>query len=51
MSRQILANWIMAALLWLLPIFDRLMQVLFSLDIIIADETTLQVLQDVGIIA
>lgn len=48
MSRQNMANWIMAAQHWLQPIYDRMKQVLLSQDIIFADETTLQVLQEDG---
>lgn len=47
-SRQNMANWIMAAQHWLQPIYDRMKQVLLSQDIIFADETTLQVLQEDG---
>ena len=41
-----MANWIMAAQHWLQHIYDRMMEVLLSQDIIFADETTLQVLQE-----
>ena len=48
LSRQNMANWIMHAQHWLQPIYDRMKEVLLSQDIIFADETTLQVLQEDG---
>ena len=47
-ARQIMAYWIMAAQHWLQPIYYRMKEVLLSQDIIFADETTLQVLQEDG---
>ena len=47
-SRQNIANWIMASQHWLQTIYDRMKQVLFRQDILFADETTLQVLQEDG---
>jgi hypothetical protein len=48
LSRQNMANWIMHAQHWLQPIYDGMKEVLLSQDIIFADETTLQVLQEDG---
>ena len=49
LSRQTLANWmIQGANRWLLPLYERMHQHLLDLDILHADETTLQVLQEPG---
>ena len=46
-SRQTMANWvILASELWLAPIYDRLHELLVRRDIIMADETGLQVLRE-----
>ncbi len=49
LSRQTLANWmIQGADRWLLPLFERMHEHLLDLDILHADETTLQVLKEPG---
>ena len=48
LSRQTMANWVIAASAVLQPIFDRLKQDLLLHDILYADETTLQVLHESG---
>ena len=49
LSRQTLANWmIQGADRWLLPLYDRMHEHLLGLDILHADESTLQVLQEPG---
>lgn len=48
-SRQTMANWIILATdLWLALIYERMHQLLLQRDIIMADETTLQVLHEKG---
>lgn len=49
LSRQTIANWmILGADRWLYSIYHRMHQLLLLLDIILADETTLQVLREPG---
>lgn len=49
LSRQTMANWmIYAAERWLSPLYHRMRQLLLQLDILHADETTLQVLHEPG---
>lgn len=49
LSRQTMANWmIYAAEQWLIPLYNRMHQLLVKLDIVHADETTLQVLREPG---
>jgi transposase len=49
LSRQTMANWmIQGAGQWLYPLYDRMHQLLLKLDILLADETTLQVLREPG---
>ena len=49
LSRQTMANWmIYASDRWLTPIYDRLHELLLEQDILMADETTLQVLHEEG---
>lgn len=49
LSRQTMANWmIYGADLWLSKLYNRMHQLIVKLDIICADETTLQVLQEPG---
>ena len=48
LSRQTLANWMIRGADWLDRIYDRLHEELIKLDIIHADETTLQVLHEDG---
>jgi len=47
--RQTMANWVIyCALTWLAPIYDLMKSYLLSLEVIHADETTLQVLNEEG---
>jgi transposase len=49
LSRQTMANWmIQGANRWLQPLYDRMHEYLLKQDILHADETTLQVLQEPG---
>jgi transposase len=49
LSRQTLANWmIFGANKWLSPVYNRMHEFLLMQDILHADETTLQVLQEPG---
>ncbi|OIQ58499.1 transposase IS66 family protein [Moorella thermoacetica] len=49
LSRQTMANWVLyGANKWLALIYDRLHEYLLTRDILHADETTLQVLQEPG---
>ena len=49
LSRQTLANWILAASdRWLTPIYDRMRDHLLQQEVLHADETTLQVLREEG---
>lgn len=49
LSRQTMANWMMyGADRWLSKLYSRMHQLLVKLDIVCADETTLQVLQEPG---
>ena len=49
LSRQTMANWmIQGANRWLVPLYDRMHKHLLKQDILHADETTLQVLQEPG---
>ena len=51
-SRQTMANWIMlSADLWLRLIYERMYPLLLQRDIIMADESTLQVLEEKGRLA
>ena len=48
-SRQTMANWIiLASALWLRLVYDRMHQILIQGDIVMADETSLQVLRERG---
>jgi hypothetical protein len=47
-SRQTMANWMIASGKLLTPVYDRLHEILISLDILHADETKLQVLHETG---
>lgn len=49
LSRQTMANWmIYGADQWFTPLYNRMHQLLLKLDILSADETTLQVLHEPG---
>lgn len=49
LSRQTMANWmIYGADRWFTPLYDRMHHLLLKLDIVHADETTLQVLREPG---
>ena len=49
LSRQNMANWVVhAAQNWFAPIYDRMKATLLKQDIIMADETSVQVLQEDG---
>lgn len=49
LSRQNMSNWIMqAAENWFEPIYDKMKSTLLAQDIILADETTVQVLNEEG---
>jgi len=48
LPRQILSNWIIKGGVMLQPIYDRMHEKLLELDILHADETTLQVLHESG---
>jgi transposase len=48
LSRQTLANWMLAGAEWLIPLYDKLHELLLQRDILHADETTLQVLHEPG---
>lgn len=49
LSRQTMANWMMhGAHQWLILLFERMHELLLKLDILHADETTLQVLREPG---
>ncbi len=49
LSRQTLSNWVIKASdLWLDPLWNRMKEFLLEQDIILADETTVQVLQEDG---
>lgn len=49
LSRQTLANWmILGSQRWLRPLYDRIHENLLAQDILHADETTVQVLQEPG---
>jgi len=48
LSRQTLANWMLAGAAWLAPLYDRMRDQLLARDILHADETTLQVLREPG---
>jgi transposase len=48
LSRQTLANWMLAGADWLEPVYDRMIEHLLKRDILHADETTLQVLHESG---
>jgi transposase len=48
-SRQTMANWVIAATeRWLAPVYARMRESLLGRDIIMADETTVQVLHEPG---
>lgn len=48
-SRQTMANWLIKSSdRWLKPIYDRMHEYLLEIDILHADETTLQVLKEPG---
>ena len=49
LSRQTMSNWVLCASEdWLKPIYDELHRRLLKSDVLHADETTLQVLQEPG---
>ncbi|GEN85154.1 transposase [Sporosarcina luteola] len=49
LSRQTIANWVIyGATNWLSPLYNRLHELLLQLDILHADETTVQVLAEPG---
>ena len=49
LSRQTMSNWLIrCALGWLFPIYERMKAELLEREILFADETTLQVLQEPG---
>jgi len=48
LSRQTLANWVLAGADWLEPLYDQMVDHLLTRDILHADETTLQVLHESG---
>lgn len=48
LSRQNLANWMIKGSEWLEPLYNRMHNNLLKQDIILADETTLQVLKEPG---
>jgi transposase len=48
LSRQTMANWMLAGADWLKPLYARMKQHLLARDIAHADETTLQVLKEAG---
>jgi len=48
LSRQTLANWMLAGAAWLEPLYDRMREHLLARDILHGDETTLQVLREPG---
>lgn len=49
LSRQNMANWVIhAAQNWFTPIYDRIKEILLKQDIIMADETSIQVLKEDG---
>ncbi len=49
LSRQTMANWlIFAANQWLRPLYDRMHEILRQQEVLFADETTLQVLNESG---
>jgi len=52
LSRQTLSNWMLkGSVLWLRPLYDRMHEHLLQLDILHADETTVQVLHEPGRLA
>ena len=48
LPRQTLANWMLAGAKWLEPVYERLHEDLLRREILHADETTLQVIQEAG---
>lgn len=48
LSRQTMANWMLTGAGWLEPVYERMHTHLLARDILHADETTLQVLKEVG---
>ena len=49
LSRQNMANWVVhASQTWFEPIYDRMKETLLKQDIIMADETSIQVLREHG---
>lgn len=49
LSRQTLSNWMLkGSVLWLRPLYDRMHEHLLQLDVLHADETTVQVLHEPG---
>jgi transposase len=49
LSRQTMANWmIMVCDKWLLPVYEYMHEILITSDILYADETTLQVINEFG---
>jgi transposase len=48
LSRQTLSNWTVTGAHWLIPLYARLKRELLKRDIAHADETTLQVLHEIG---
>lgn len=47
-SRQTMANWMIAAADWMQPLYKRMHEILLTQDIIHADETKVQVLHEEG---
>jgi transposase len=48
LSRQTMANWMLAGADWLTWVYERMRQLLLDRDILHADETTVQVLKEPG---
>ncbi len=48
LSRQTMANWMLKGADWLLPLYDLMHEELLRRDILHADETTMQVIQEPG---
>ena len=51
LSRQVMSDWVLAGADILLPFYNKLHEVLVSLEILHADETVLQVLHETGRVA
>ena len=48
LSRQVMSDWVLAGADILLPLYNKLHEILISLEILHADETVLQVLHEAG---